>query len=72
VTLAAAFVRALGIGLVVAAPVGAMALRCVERTLARGRASGYATGARIATADAFYAAIAALGLTALTGMLTGA
>lgn len=71
-TLPATFIRALGIGLVVAAPVGAMALRCVERTLARGRASGYATGIGIATADAFYAAVAAFGLTALTGALTGA
>jgi threonine/homoserine/homoserine lactone efflux protein len=72
VTLGSAFARALVIGLVVAAPVGAMALRCVERTLSRGRASGYATGAGIATADALYASIAAFGLTALTGALTGA
>ncbi|HEY5549480.1 MAG TPA: LysE family transporter [Coriobacteriia bacterium] len=66
------FLRALGIGFLVAAPVGAMALLCIERTLARGRASGYATGAGIATADALYASIAAFGLTALTGALTGA
>lgn len=71
-TLAAAFLRALGIGLLVAAPVGAMALLCIERTLARGRARGYATGAGIATADALYASVAAFGLTALTGALTGA
>ena len=68
----AGFVRALGIGFLVAAPVGAMALLCIERTLARGRAIGYATGAGIATADATYASIAAFGLTALTGVLTGA
>jgi len=72
VTLATTFVRALGIGLLVAAPVGAMALLCIERTMARGRASGYATGAGIATADALYASIAAFGLTALTSALTGA
>ncbi len=66
-----ALVRALGIGFLVAAPVGAMALLCIERTLLRGRASGYATGAGIATADALYASIAAFGLTALTGALTG-
>jgi threonine/homoserine/homoserine lactone efflux protein len=66
------FIRALGIGFLVAAPVGAMALLCIERTLARGRASGYATGAGIATADALYASIAAFGLTALTAALTGA
>ncbi len=71
-TLPAAFLRALGFGLLVAMPVGAMSLRCIERTLARGRASGYATGAGIATADTFYASLAAFGLTALTGALTGA
>lgn len=70
--LSEAFLRALGIGLLVAAPVGAMALLCIERTLDRGRAHGYATGAGIASADAAYASIAAFGLTALTGTLTGA
>jgi len=72
VSAGAGFLRAVGIGFLVAAPVGAMALLCIERTLARGRASGYATGAGIATADALYASIAAFGLTALTGALTGA
>jgi threonine/homoserine/homoserine lactone efflux protein len=72
VTLIATYVRALGIGLLVAAPVGAMALLAIERTMARGRASGYATGLGIATADSLYASIAAFGLTALTGVLTGA
>lgn len=71
-TLAGVYLRALGIGLLVAAPVGAMALRCIERTLARGRAAGYATGAGIATADALYGSVAAFGLTALSGLLTGA
>jgi threonine/homoserine/homoserine lactone efflux protein len=72
VSVGSAFLRALGIGFLVAAPVGAMALLCMQRTLARGRASGYATGAGIATADALYASVAAFGLTALTGALTGA
>jgi len=72
VTTAGVFLRALGIGFLVAAPVGAMALLCIERTLARGRAIGYATGAGIATADAVYASMAAFGMTALTGVLTGA
>lgn len=70
-TLLGVFAKALGIGLVVAAPVGAMALRCIERTLSSGRALGYATGAGIATADATYAGIAAFGLTALTSALAG-
>lgn len=71
-SLPSTFLRALGIGLLVAAPVGAMALLCIERTLARGRAIGYATGAGIATADGLYSSIAAFGLTALTGAITGA
>lgn len=70
-TLVATYVRAIGIGLLVAAPVGAMALRCIERTLTRGRLSGLMTGVGIATADALYASIAAFGLTALTGAITG-
>jgi len=71
-TFLATYIRAIGIGFLVAAPVGAMALLCIERTLARGRAHGYATGAGIATADAIYASVAAFGLTALTSLLTGA
>ncbi|MDO8964588.1 MAG: LysE family transporter [Coriobacteriia bacterium] len=66
------FVRALGIGFMVAAPVGAISVLCIQRTLARGRSSGYATGAGVATADALYAAIAAFGLTAITGALVQA
>jgi threonine/homoserine/homoserine lactone efflux protein len=64
--------RAIGIGFVVAAPVGAISLLCIQRTLARGRAAGYATGAGVATADALYASIAAFGLTAITGALVSA
>jgi threonine/homoserine/homoserine lactone efflux protein len=67
-----AFVRALGLGVVVAAPVGAIAMLCMQRTLARGRMAGYATGLGIATADGLYAAIAAYGLTAVSDVLVGA
>lgn len=69
---AAAFLRALGIGVLVAAPVGAIATLCMQRTLARGRAAGFATGLGIATADALYAAVAAFGLAAISDVLVGA
>jgi threonine/homoserine/homoserine lactone efflux protein len=69
VTLPAIFARALAVGSVVAAPVGAISLLCIQRTLARGRAAGYATGAGVATADAAYASIAAFGLAILTNAL---
>lgn len=51
------------IGLSVAAPVGPMAILCVQRTLARGRSTGFATGLGIATADGFYATVAAFSWT---------
>jgi threonine/homoserine/homoserine lactone efflux protein len=64
--------RAIGIGFVIAAPVGPIALLCMQRTLAHGRPRGYVTGVGIATADALYASIAAFGLTALSTLLIGA
>jgi putative LysE/RhtB family amino acid efflux pump len=57
------------IGLVVAAPVGAMGILCIQRVLAHGWRAGMATGAGIATADAGYAALAAFGVTAVSQWL---
>lgn len=54
------------IGIVVAAPVGAMGILCIQRVLAHGWRAGMATGAGIATADAGYAALAAFGVTAVS------
>jgi threonine/homoserine/homoserine lactone efflux protein len=59
------FPRGLAIGFAIAAPVGPIGVLCIRRSLADGRAVGFATGLGAATADAFYAALAALGLTAL-------
>jgi threonine/homoserine/homoserine lactone efflux protein len=68
----AVFARAVGLGVLVAAPIGAISMLCMQRTLLRGRAAGLATGAGIATADAVYAAVAAFGLTAVSDALVGA
>lgn len=64
------FLRGLLIGLAIAAPVGAIGLLCIRRTLAHGRVIGLATGLGAASADAVYGAVAAFGLTAVTGFLT--
>jgi threonine/homoserine/homoserine lactone efflux protein len=56
------FLKCMGIGLAVAAPVGPMALLCMRSTLARGAGRGLAIGGGIATGDAIYAAVAASGL----------
>lgn len=63
------FVRGLIIGLSVAATIGPMAVLCMRRTLAQGRAAGLVTGLGVATADGVYGAVAALGLTVVANLL---
>jgi threonine/homoserine/homoserine lactone efflux protein len=62
-------VRGMVIGLAIAAPVGAIGLLCIRRTLADGRLVGFVSGLGAATADACYGAVAALGLTSLQAVL---
>lgn len=57
------------IGLAIAAPVGPIGLLCMRRSLEQGRAAGLATGLGAASADAAYGAVAAFGLTAISGAL---
>lgn len=63
------FLRTFLIGIAVAAPVGAMAVLCVDRVLKRGWGAGMATGLGIATADALYGAVAAFGVTVISSLL---
>ena len=65
----ALFLRGLLVGLAVAAPVGAIGVLCIRRTLADGRAIGFVSGLGAATADACYGAVAAFGLTAVSTAL---
>jgi len=55
------------LGLAVAASPGPIFFLCVRRTLTQGRLTGLASGLGVATADAFYAAIATFGVAAVTG-----
>jgi len=57
------------LGLTIAAAVGPISLLCIRRTLAEGRVVGLVSGLGVATADATYGAVAAFGLTAITGLL---
>jgi threonine/homoserine/homoserine lactone efflux protein len=63
------FLRGLGLGFVIAAAIGPIGLLCIRRTLVDGALAGFVSGLGAATADAFYGALAAFGLTALTGLL---
>ena len=70
-SLAALYLRGLFMGLAIAAPVGAIGVLCIRRTLAGGWPLGLATGLGAATADAVYGAVAAFGITAVSAMLLG-
>jgi threonine/homoserine/homoserine lactone efflux protein len=57
------------LGFAIAAPVGPIGLLCIQRTLSQGQLVGLASGLGAATADAFYGAVAAFGLTVVSGFL---
>ena len=63
--------RGLLLGFSIAAPVGPIGVLCIRRTLADGRATGFATGMGAATADACYGAVAGLGLSFIMTVLIG-
>jgi len=63
------FIKGLAFGFLLAATVGPMWVLCLRRTLAEGARAGLASGLGIAVADAIYGAVAAFGLTAISGVL---
>jgi threonine/homoserine/homoserine lactone efflux protein len=66
------FLKALVVGLSVAAPVGPIGLLTIQRTIERGFRMGLATGLGAAVADATYGTVGALGVTWLIAALTAA
>lgn len=65
------FFKGLVIGFAIAAPVGPIGVLCIRRTLADGRLIGFLSGLGAASADMFYGAVAAFGLTAVENILIG-
>ena len=63
------FLKGLAFGFLLAATVGPMWVLCFRRTLAQGALAGFVSGMGIAVADGFYGAVAAFGLTAVSGFL---
>ena len=62
-------VQGLVIGFSIAAPVGPIGVLCIRRSITDGPRIGLLTGLGAACADAVYGAIAAFGLTAVSGLL---
>jgi len=65
------YLRGLVIGFAVAFALGPVGLLVIRRTIEHGWAHGFISGLGVASADASYAAIAAFGLSAVTGVLVG-
>ena len=63
------FLKGLLFGFLLAGTVGPMWVLCFRRTLAQGPMAGFVSGMGIAVADGLYGAVAAFGLTALSGFL---
>ena len=65
------FAKGLLFGFLLAATVGPMWVLCFRRTIAQGALAGFVSGMGIAVADGLYGAVAAFGLTAISGFLLG-
>lgn len=65
------FAKGLAFGFLLAATVGPMWVLCFRRTVAHGALAGFVSGMGIAVADGLYGAVAAFGLTAVSGFLLG-
>lgn len=63
------FVKAAAMGFCIAAPVGAIGMLCIQRSLSRGFCSGFATGIGAACADAVYGLLGALGVAGIVTAL---
>jgi threonine/homoserine/homoserine lactone efflux protein len=57
------------VGFAIAAPVGAIGVLCIRRTLVGGRLVGLATGVGAAAADAIYAFVAAFGVVQIGALM---
>jgi threonine/homoserine/homoserine lactone efflux protein len=58
-----------GIGFLVAAPVGPIAMLCIRTTLERGRLAGVSAGLGAAVADTIFAAVGAYGISLIGAVL---
>lgn len=69
--MASVLLRGFVLGFVIAASPGPIFFLCLRRTLARGWLTGIVSGFGVATADGFYATLAAFGIGAVTSVLVG-
>lgn len=64
------FLKGLLVGIIVSAPMGPIGVLCIQKTVNKGPVLGFLSGLGAATADTFYAILAAFGVTFITNFLT--
>lgn len=65
------YLRCVGIGFAIAAPIGPVGLVCIRKALANGRIAAWMAGLGAAMADTVFGAVVGLGLGAVSHFLTG-
>lgn len=65
------YLRSVGIGFAIAAPIGPVGLMCIRKALADGRVAAWVAGLGAALADTLFGAIVGLGLGAASHFLQG-
>lgn len=63
------FIEGILIGILASIPLGPIGVLCVQRTLSRGRMSGFVSGMGAATSDAIYATLAGFSLSFIVGFV---
>jgi threonine/homoserine/homoserine lactone efflux protein len=64
-------IKGIVLGFLTSIPLGPIGMICIQRTLGKGRWSGFVSGLGAATADTFLAVIAGLGLSFVIDFITG-
>ena len=62
-------IKGLIVGLLVSVPLGPIGILCIQRTLNKGRLSGFISGLGAASADTIFALVASFGLTIIINFL---
>lgn len=68
-TLISILIGCMSIGIVLSAPMGPIGILCIQRTLNKGRNSGFFTGVGAAASDLFYCLLVGLGISLVTDFI---
>lgn len=68
-TIISILIGCMSIGIVLSAPMGPIGILCIQRTLNKGRNSGFFTGVGAAASDLFYCLLVGLGISLVTDFI---